>query len=282
VHQVPRGNTILSLAQVSRDDSVMIGHIAFEAIRERCPAPAPEQWRATIVNFPDLPFSPVSGESTMKSDTQIQKDVIDELQWDPSVRDTEIGVAAKDGIVTLSGQVDSYAEKCAAERAAQRVSGVRAIADDLTVRLPESYARSDTEIAHAAIAALDWDIQVPDESVTAKVDNGWINLSGTVEWKYQRDAAERAVRYLTGVKGVSNLIQLRPKGPSTMEVTRKIKSALHRAVERDAKRITVEAADGHVTLSGTVRSLAERQDAESAAWSAPGVTSVEDRITVVF
>jgi osmotically-inducible protein OsmY len=218
----------------------------------------------------------------MKTDTQLQKDVIDELRWEPSVRDSEIGVAAKDGVITLSGIVDSYAEKYSAERAAARVSGVKAVADDLSVRVSNGHGRSDTELAHAAISALEWDIQVPRDKVMSKVENGWITLTGTVEWKYQRDAAERAVRYLTGVKGVSNLVTITPKPVSTLDVTRKIKAALHRGVEGDANRITVEASDGRVTLKGTVRSLAERLDAETAAWSAPGVTGVEDRIRVEF
>lgn len=218
----------------------------------------------------------------MKTDTQLQKDVIDELQWDPSIRDSEIGVAAKDGVVTLSGKVDSYADKYMAERAVERVLGVKAIADDLTIRVPDSYARTDTELAHAVASALQWNIQVPDDKVMTRVENGWITLSGTVEWKYQKDAAERAVRYLTGVKGVANLIEVHPRTVSTFDVSKKIKAALHRGVERDAQRITVEAADGRVTLKGTVRSLAERLDAEAAAWAAPGVMSVDDRIAVDF
>lgn len=218
----------------------------------------------------------------MKTDTQLQKDVIDELQWDPSIRESEIGVAASDGVVTLSGKVDTYADKYMAERAVARVAGVKAIADDLTVRVPDSYARTDTELAHAAISALRWNVQVPDEKITTKVENGWITLGGTVEWKFQKDAAERAVRYLTGVKGVSNTIEVHPATVSTFDVSRKIKAALHRGVERDAQRITVEAADGRVTLKGTVRSIAERLDAEAAAWAAPGVTTVDDRITVQF
>lgn len=216
----------------------------------------------------------------MKTDTQIQKDVIDELRWDPSIRENEIGVSSKDGVVTLSGVVDSYADKHAAEHAAQRVSGVKAIAEDLTVKLVPTSKRTDTEIAHAAVTALKWDIQVPDEKIKVKVDDGYITLSGDVEWKFQRDAAERAVRYLTGARAVVNLINVRPKHVSKFEVGSKIKDALRRGAERDADRITVEAADGKVTLKGTVRSFAERNDAERAAWSAPGVTSVDDRIAI--
>jgi osmotically-inducible protein OsmY len=216
----------------------------------------------------------------MKTDMQIQKDVIEELRWDPSIRETEIGVAAKDGVVTLSGVVDSYAEKYAAEHAAQRVSGVKAIAEDLTVQLVPTFKRSDTDIAHAAVTALKWDIQVPDEKVKVKVDDGYITLTGDVEWKFQQDAAERAVRYLTGAKGVINLIKVMPKRVSKFEVSAKIRDALRRNAEHDADRITVEAADGKVTLKGVVRSFAERSDAERAAWSAPGVMSVDDRIAI--
>lgn len=216
----------------------------------------------------------------MKSDTQIQKDVIDELRWDPSIRENEIGVSSKDGVVTLSGVVDSYAEKHAAEQAAQRVSGVKAIAEDLIVKLVPTSKRTDTDIAHAAVTALKWDIQVPDEKIKVKVDDGYITLTGEVEWKFQQDAAERAVRYLTGARGVVNLIKVMPKHVSKFEVGSKIKEALRRAAERDADRITVEAADGKVTLKGTVRSFAERSDAERAAWSAPGVSSVDDRIAI--
>ncbi len=216
----------------------------------------------------------------MKTDTQIQKDVIDELRWDPRIRDAEIAVAAKDGVVTLSGVVDSFAEKYAAEHAAQRVSGVKAIAEDVTVRLVATSLRTDADIAHAAVTALKWDIQVPDEKIKVKVEDGFITLSGDVEWKFQQDAAERAVRYLTGAKGLFDHIKVLPKRVSKLEVSGKIKDALRRTAERDADRITVEAADGRVTLKGTVRSFSERSDAEHAAWSAPGVTSVDDRILI--
>jgi len=216
----------------------------------------------------------------MKTDTQIQKDVIDELRWDPRIRDAEIAVAAKDGVVTLSGVVDSFAEKYAAEHAAQRVSGVKAIAEDVTVRLVATSLRTDADIAHAAVTALKWDIQVPDEKIKVKVEDGFITLSGDVEWKFQQDAAERAVRYLTGAKGLVDHIKVLPKRVSKLEVSGKIKDALRRTAERDADRITVEAADGRVTLKGTVRSFSERSDAEHAAWSAPGVTSVDDRILI--
>ena len=218
----------------------------------------------------------------MKTDLQLQRDVLDELKFEPSIGEVEIGIAAKGGVVTLSGFVDSYAEKFSAERTAERVSGVKAIADEIKVKLPGMFQRSDSDIAHTAVNALQWDIQVPDDRIKAVVENGWIALDGEVEWQYQKSAAERAVRSLTGVKGVSNLITLKPKKVSTYEVGQKIKDSLRRQAERDADKITIDAKDGHVTLRGTVSSFAERQDAERAAWQAPGVTKVDDMIAVSY
>jgi osmotically-inducible protein OsmY len=216
----------------------------------------------------------------MKTDTQIQRDVLDELKWQPQIRDAEIGVAAKDGVVTLTGFVDSFAQKFEAERAAERVCGVRAIADDLKVKLPHTSQRSDTEIAHAALTALKWNIQVPDDQLKVKVEDGWVTLDGHVDLRYQRAAAEDAVRYLIGVKGVINSVVVRQPRPSAFEVSQKIKEALKRSATVDADRISVESKDGRVILRGTVRSWAERYDAESAAWAAPGVATVEDQIAV--
>lgn len=218
----------------------------------------------------------------MKTDLQLQRDVADELRWEPSIRDNDIAIAAKDGVVTLAGFVDSYAEKFAAERAVEHVGGVRAIVDDLKVKLPGIFARTDTDIAHAVTDALQWDIQVPDDRITAKVSDGWITLEGEVAWRYQKDAAVRAVRYLTGVRGVTDLVTVKPKRVSTFEVSSKIKDALRRSAELDAGRIIVEAADGRITLKGHVRSWAERQDAERAAWGAPGVTNVEDELVITM
>jgi osmotically-inducible protein OsmY len=215
-----------------------------------------------------------------KTDSQLQRDVIDELKWNPMVGDAEIAVAAKDGVVTLRGYVDSNAKRWAAERAVERVSGVKAIADDLEVKLPSASKRSDTEIAHAVVNAMRWDIEVPNDRITARIDDGWVWLEGAVEWQYQKRAAERAVRYLIGVTGVTNLIAVKPKTVSTFEVSQKIRDALRRNAELDAEKIVVQALDGEVTLQGTVRSYVEKIDAERAAWEAPGVTRVRDDITI--
>lgn len=214
-----------------------------------------------------------------KSDAQLTSDVIEELRWDPRVGRSEIGCAVHDGVVTLSGQVDSFARKHAATSAAERVSGVRVVADELTVHLPSSSARTDIDIAHAVADALRWDIEVPDEKIKARVDNGWVFLEGDVEWGYERAAAERAVRYLTGVKGVTNQIEI-AKRAWAPEIKSRIESALKRSAELNANRVHVDAVDGHVTLTGRVRSWSARQDAERAAWSAPGVTSVKDDLAV--
>lgn len=215
----------------------------------------------------------------MKNDSQLYRDVIDELRWDPRVNEAEIAVSAKDGVVTLTGTVESYAQKYAAERVVERITGVRAVADDLKVKLAGQLQRTDTEIAHAAINALRWDTEVPEDRITLKVENGWLTLKGDVEWNFQKTAAERDVRYLAGVKGISNLINVKPK-VSASEVKSKIEAALKRSAELDAQRIVVEAAEGKVVLKGSVRSWTERSDAERAAWAAPGVKEVDDRLTV--
>ena len=218
----------------------------------------------------------------MKTDLQLQRDVLDELKFEPSIREAEIGIAAKGGVVTLTGFVDSYAQKFSAERTAERVGGVKAVADEIKVKLPGAHQRSDTDIAHAAVNALRWDVQVPDDRLKATIEDGWIALEGDVEWQYQKWAAEGAVRNLTGVKGVTNLIAVKPKEASSYEVGQKIKDSMRRHAERDADRITIEAKDGRVTLRGSVSSFAERKDAEHAAWQAQGVTSVDDQIAVMY
>ena len=216
----------------------------------------------------------------MRTDKELQRDVQAELAWEPSIKEAEIGVAVKDAVVTLTGYVDNFAEKYLAERTAERVSGVKAIADDLKVKLPFAFRRTDTDVAHAVVNALKQHIQVPDDRIKAKIEDGWVTLDGDVEWQYQKNAAEGAVRYLPGVVGVINAINIKPKRVSTFEVSTKIKDALRRHAELDADRIVVEAAGGRVTLKGSVRSYAERQDAERAAWAAPGVTTVDDRISI--
>lgn len=216
----------------------------------------------------------------MKTDMQLHQDVLAELTWDPSIHEKEIGVAVKDGVVTLTGVVESYPEKWAAERVAGRVAGARAIVNDLEVSLPALATRSDTDIAHRVVDALEWDIQVPTENIKTKITNGWVTLEGEVEWKYQKDAAERAVTFLSGVRGVSNNITLKPTAVSAFDVSRSIKEALRRRAESEAEKIIITTAEGTVTLKGTVDSFADRRAAEGAAWSAPGVRDVHDEIVV--
>jgi osmotically-inducible protein OsmY len=202
-----------------------------------------------------------------------------EMKWDARIMPNEIGVAAKDGIVTLTGWVDSYSKKWAAEESAHRVRGVKAVANDIEVRLPSSAERTDADIAAAAVRALEWDAFVSVDKLDVTVSKGWVTLKGEVEWQYQKVDAERVVRRLSGVKGVSNLIIVRPRiTPSALK--EKIEDALVRGAELDAQRITVEVQGSKVILKGTVRSWAEKQEAERVAWLAPGITSVDNRITI--
>jgi osmotically-inducible protein OsmY len=214
------------------------------------------------------------------TDRELQQHVQNALDWEPSVDAADIGVSVDDGVVTLRADVKTYSEKATAERVALSVYGVKAVANDLSVRFAGGQQRTDTEIAQAVVSAFRWNTMVPDEKITVSVSNGWVTLKGEVDWEYQRATAANTIRDLMGVRGVANTISVKPRA-SAMDVEAKIEAALKRSAEVDARRIHVAVADGAVTLSGNVHSWFERDAARRAAWAAPGVKAVEDRITVV-
>lgn len=215
----------------------------------------------------------------MRTDNEIERDVKDELKWDPDLDATNIAVSVKQGVVTLAGFVKSWSDKYEAEVAAKRVSGVKGIANDLEVRLPGVDERPDPDIARDAVSAIKNQLPLSSEDIRVVVKNGWITLEGNVEWYYQKSTAESAVRRLKGVRGVINSIVIKPRVQPS-EIKRKIEEAFKRSAEIDAERITVDANGSEVILKGSVRSWAEREEAERQAWAAPGVTKVENRIIV--
>ena len=218
----------------------------------------------------------------MKTNEELRQDVMNEIKWDPELRNvaTEIGVASKDGVITLSGIVDTYRKQIAAEKAAQRVAGVKVVASDVQVSLGSLGKKTDTEIAEAVKNALRWNTAVNEDQIEVKVDNGWVYLDGAVEWEYERNTAQRSVENLIGVKGVSNTISIKSKSVDTKEIKSKIAAAFHRSATVDSSGITIECIGNKVTLHGKVRSWAERKDAEQTAWASPGVTDVDNKIEI--
>ncbi|RZF27507.1 BON domain-containing protein [Paraburkholderia sp. UYCP14C] len=215
----------------------------------------------------------------MKTDRQLKLEVEEELEWDPAVTATDIGVEVTNGVVTLSGHPPSLAEKLAAEKAAQRVAGVKAVAVDLQVRLPKPDEHSDEDVASAVHAILYWSVAVPNDAIKIQVEKGWVTLTGVVDWAYQRHVVARAVGQMRGIRGLTNAIEVRRKVASE-EISRNIEDAMRRHAEREVRHIAVHVKDGTVTLTGKVGSYAERKVARGVAWSAPGVSAVVDDLVV--
>ena len=216
-----------------------------------------------------------------RTNERIREDVVAELKWEPRIQPSEIGVKVRNGVVTLTGFVDAYTKKYAAQEAAHRVRGVKAVANDIEVRLPTAAERTDADIAAAAVRALEMDASVPIDKLDITVSKGWVTLRGEVEWHYQREEAYKVTHRLAGVKGVTNMIVVRPR-LSLQDLRQKIEEALVRSAQLDARNITVEVNNGRVMLSGTVKSWAEKAEAERQAWSAPGVIAVDNQVTVSY
>ena len=215
----------------------------------------------------------------MKTDAEIQKHVMEELKWEPAIHSSEIGVAVKNGVVTLSGTVDAYLEKKMAEKAALKVAGVKGIAEDIEIKLSYHHQKTDAELAQAVVNALKWNVLVPDDKIKIKVENAWVTAEGAVEWAYEQNAVRDAISGIVGIKGISNLVKVIPK-VNPADVKKKISAAFERSASIDASNIHIENVGNKVILTGKVRSYSEKREAERAAWNAPGVAAVENNIEI--